>query len=303
MSRVIRYDQFLPVEKSKFKAALESAGIDPAQFDVSKMEISPPLMPGNITALVTVKLAAGAIAFSYEDASGSSWVSAFEEDLAAGRFSGQERASGAASDTVPLRAGHVRQGAQLEPHAFHGVTVLPPQFEEAAVVVGFQPALRILQAQQLLVPQEVHQPVVHHEDFHHVARQLGEPALLDVARLLQRRGRLLAFALEEGGAALGRHPFRVAVQRLQQVERLEPAHLAQAQAACDGGARQGDRDQRDHEPERQVDDVRHVGARVRPRGARWTWPPPSCSQRAPPSSPRLSWPAAIRRPCPPAGCA
>jgi hypothetical protein len=100
MSRVVRFEQFLPVEKSKFLAALETAGLGPAQFDVSKMEISPPLMPGNVTALVTVKLAADAIAFSYEDAAGSSWVAAFEDDLAAGRFSGQDaRAQGAAPDS------------------------------------------------------------------------------------------------------------------------------------------------------------------------------------------------------------
>jgi len=104
MSRIIRFDQFLPVEKSKFKAALESAGIAPAQFDVSKMEISPPLMPGNVTALVTVKVAAGAIAFSYEDAAGSSWVSAFEDDLAAGRFSGGDRTA-PESDTDLLESG------------------------------------------------------------------------------------------------------------------------------------------------------------------------------------------------------
>jgi hypothetical protein len=88
MSRVIRFDQFLPVEKSKFLSALETAGVDGARFEVSKMEISPPLM--NVTALVTVKLAAGALAFSYEDASGASWVCAFEDDLAAGRFDGQD---------------------------------------------------------------------------------------------------------------------------------------------------------------------------------------------------------------------
>jgi len=105
MSRVIRLDQFLPVEKSKFRAALEAAGIEPAQFEVSKMEISPPLMPGSITALVTVKLAAGAIAFSYEDAAGSSWVSAFEDDLAAGRFGGADSASSTASDTGLLESG------------------------------------------------------------------------------------------------------------------------------------------------------------------------------------------------------
>jgi len=105
MSRIIRFDQFLPVEKSKFKAALETAGIEPAQFEVSKMEIAPPLMPGNITALVTVKLAAGAIAFSYEDASGSSWVSAFEDDLAAGRFSGNNSAPASAPDADLLESG------------------------------------------------------------------------------------------------------------------------------------------------------------------------------------------------------
>ena len=105
MSRVIRLDQFLPVEKSKFKAALEAAGIASTQFDVSKMEISPPLMPGNITALVTVKLAASAIAFCYEEAAGGSWVAAFEDDLAAGRFSGQGGASRVASDSDLLESG------------------------------------------------------------------------------------------------------------------------------------------------------------------------------------------------------
>lgn len=89
MSRVIRFAQFLPVEKSKFLAALEATGVEAAQFDVSKMEIAPPLMPGNVTALVTVKLLASGIANSYEDAAGSSWVGAFEDDLAAGRFGGQ----------------------------------------------------------------------------------------------------------------------------------------------------------------------------------------------------------------------
>ncbi len=98
MSRVIRFDQFLPVEKSKFLSALESAGVQAAQFDVSKMEISPPLMPGNVTALVTVKLLASGIANSYEDAVGSSWVGAFEDDLSAGRFSGQD--SGGAADSA-----------------------------------------------------------------------------------------------------------------------------------------------------------------------------------------------------------
>lgn len=86
MSRVIRFDQFLSVEKSRFLSALEAAGIEAARFDVSKMEISPPLMPGDVTALVTVKLTASAIAFSYEDSTGSSWVKAFEDDLGAGRF-------------------------------------------------------------------------------------------------------------------------------------------------------------------------------------------------------------------------
>jgi hypothetical protein len=106
LSRVVRFDQFLPVEKSKFLAALETAGVEPAQFDVSKMEISPPLMPGNVTALVTVKLAANAIAFSYEDAAGVSWVTAFEGDLAAGRFGGRAAAvDAAASDPDLLESG------------------------------------------------------------------------------------------------------------------------------------------------------------------------------------------------------
>jgi hypothetical protein len=104
LSRVIRFDQFLPVEKSKFLAALESAGVEAARFGVSKMEISPPLMPGNVTALVTVKLAGRAIAFSYEDASGSSWVTAFEDDLVAGRFSGHD-AGGTADDSGLLASG------------------------------------------------------------------------------------------------------------------------------------------------------------------------------------------------------
>lgn len=90
MSRVTRIDQFLPVEQSRFLAALEAARFNPAQFDVLKMEISPPLMPGNVTALVTVKLASSAIAVSYEDAPASSWVAAFVDDLAAGRFGASE---------------------------------------------------------------------------------------------------------------------------------------------------------------------------------------------------------------------
>jgi hypothetical protein len=88
MSRVLRFDQFLPVERTKFLSALEAAALDPAGFEVSKMEISPPLMPGHVTGLVTVKLASSAIAFSYEDAAASSWVVAFEDDLGAGRFGG-----------------------------------------------------------------------------------------------------------------------------------------------------------------------------------------------------------------------
>ena len=92
MSRVTRFDQFLPVERSKFLLALETAGLDPLQFDVSKMEISPPLMPGMVSALVTVKLASSAIAiaFSYEDSVASSWVVPFEDDLLAGRFGPQQ---------------------------------------------------------------------------------------------------------------------------------------------------------------------------------------------------------------------
>ena len=46
MSRITHFEQFMPVEKSKFLAALQSAGVDAARFEVSKMEISPPLMPG-----------------------------------------------------------------------------------------------------------------------------------------------------------------------------------------------------------------------------------------------------------------
>lgn len=104
MSRVIRFDQFLPVEKSKFLSALEAARLPPAQFDVSKMEIAPPLMPGNVTALVTVKLASSAIAFCYEDAAGSSWVTAFEDDLIAGRFSGRaDRDDDTESHLLPTR--------------------------------------------------------------------------------------------------------------------------------------------------------------------------------------------------------
>jgi hypothetical protein len=86
MSRVTRLDQFLPVERSKFLGALASAELQAGRFEVSKMEITPPLMPGLVTGLVTVKLASSAIAFSYEDAADNSWVLAFEEDLAAGRF-------------------------------------------------------------------------------------------------------------------------------------------------------------------------------------------------------------------------
>jgi hypothetical protein len=91
MSRVIRFEQFLPVEKSKFLAALEGVGLDAGQFQVSKMEIAPPLMPGNVTALVTVRLAAGEIAFSYEDSSAGSWVAGFDEDLRSGHFGGGQR--------------------------------------------------------------------------------------------------------------------------------------------------------------------------------------------------------------------
>lgn len=86
MSRVVNIEQFQPVEQTRFLAAVEAAGLNPARFDVAKMEISPPLMPGNVTALVTVKLAASAIACSYEDAPASSWIAAFVDDLAAGRF-------------------------------------------------------------------------------------------------------------------------------------------------------------------------------------------------------------------------
>lgn len=86
MSRVIRLDQFLPIERSKFLSALEAARVPIGQFEVSKVEISPPLMPGAVSALVTVKLAASALAFSYEDAAVRSWVDAFRDDLAAGLF-------------------------------------------------------------------------------------------------------------------------------------------------------------------------------------------------------------------------
>ncbi|MDB5946449.1 MAG: hypothetical protein JWQ33_1475 [Ramlibacter sp.] len=86
MSRVIRLDQFLPVEKSKFLSALEAASLEVGRFEVAKMEITPPLMPGRVSALVTVKLVSSAIAFSYEESPDSSWVGAFEDDLRAGRF-------------------------------------------------------------------------------------------------------------------------------------------------------------------------------------------------------------------------
>lgn len=105
MSSVIRFDQFLPVEKSKFMAALEAAGVERAQFDVSKMEISPPLMPGNVTALVTVKLVAGEIAFSYEDAVANNWVTAFVGDLAAGRFASRNYGADGGFDTDLLESG------------------------------------------------------------------------------------------------------------------------------------------------------------------------------------------------------
>ena len=98
MSRVICVDQFLPVEKIRFLSTLGAAGLESSQFDVSKMEISPPLMPGNVTALVTMKLASSAIAFSDEDAAAGSWVTAFGEDLAAGRFGGQETTGESESD-------------------------------------------------------------------------------------------------------------------------------------------------------------------------------------------------------------
>lgn len=100
MSRVTRFDQFLPIERSKFVSALEAADLDPGKFEVSKMEISPPLMPGQVTALVTVKLAASAIAFSYEDAAASSWVAAFADDLGAGRFGPPGARSAARSGSV-----------------------------------------------------------------------------------------------------------------------------------------------------------------------------------------------------------
>jgi hypothetical protein len=93
MSRIIRFDHFLPVERSKFLSALEAGALDAAKFEVSKMEISPPLMPGVITALVTVKLASRALAFSYEDAVASSWVEAFQQDLRDGCFGPVKAAS------------------------------------------------------------------------------------------------------------------------------------------------------------------------------------------------------------------
>ena len=102
MSRVTRFDQFLPVERSKFLLALETAGRDPLQFDVSKMEIAPPLMPGMVSALVTVKLASSAIAFSYEDSVASSWVVPFEDDLLAGRFGPQRAIIDATADAPDL---------------------------------------------------------------------------------------------------------------------------------------------------------------------------------------------------------
>jgi hypothetical protein len=89
MSRLTRFDHFLPIERSKFLAGIEAAELDPGKFDVSRIEITPPLMPGSITGLVTVKLASSAIAFSYEDAIGDSWVNTFLDDLAAGRFNPQ----------------------------------------------------------------------------------------------------------------------------------------------------------------------------------------------------------------------
>lgn len=104
MSRVIQFDQFLPVEKSKFLLAIEAASLEAGKLGVSKMEITPPLMPGCVTGIVTVKLIAGAIAFSYEDSAGSSWVGAFEEDLRAGRFrlqAARPRPSTDATDTDP----------------------------------------------------------------------------------------------------------------------------------------------------------------------------------------------------------
>lgn len=98
MSRVIRFDQFLPVERNKFLSALEAAQLPPGQFEVSKMEISPPLM--EVTGLVTVKLAASALAYSYEDAPASSWVEAFIDDLRAGRFGGSGVTSDARQNTL-----------------------------------------------------------------------------------------------------------------------------------------------------------------------------------------------------------
>lgn len=103
MSRVTRFDQFLPVERSKFLLALETAGLDPLQFNVSKMEISPPLMPGMVSALVTVKLASSAIAFSYEDSVASSWVVPFEDDLLAGRFGPPQATVDASADAPDLQ--------------------------------------------------------------------------------------------------------------------------------------------------------------------------------------------------------
>ena len=101
MSKVIRFGQFLPVERSKFLLAIEAASLQAGQFEVSKMEISPPLMPGRVTALVTVKLASGGLAFSYEDSADCSWVGAFEEDLVAGRFASEPGSSDPVLDDGP----------------------------------------------------------------------------------------------------------------------------------------------------------------------------------------------------------
>ena len=100
MSRVIRFDQFLPVERSKFLFAIESALLEVGSFEVSKMEITPPLMPGGVTALVTVKLASSAIAFSYEDSPDRSWVLGFEDDLVAGCFGRSTVRSAALPDSA-----------------------------------------------------------------------------------------------------------------------------------------------------------------------------------------------------------
>jgi hypothetical protein len=86
MKQKLQLQDFPAAELEGFIRTLQAAGHTVSQFDVSQVPIDPPLLPGPMVGIVTVKRMSNGAACTYVVTEESPWLADFEADLAAGRF-------------------------------------------------------------------------------------------------------------------------------------------------------------------------------------------------------------------------